>query len=207
MARSSVDWPALLGDYRKTQGLKQEAVAYDLGVSQATVSRWENGLSTPCVAVQNKLFKHARDTRSPLATLQWAETFRRLLAPGIVIAADKVVNIVNNPLAARLGIPPCEVEGRRFDEAFEGEVLETRARSVECGVHAGRVVSYEACTHARLSSQIARDVSFYVHYVGWPYFCEDGEIAAVEQGVFVTPDEAAAIRGRLGGPVQFACAA
>jgi transcriptional regulator with XRE-family HTH domain len=207
MADSTVDWPSLIAEFRRARGLKQDAVAHDLGVSQATVSRWESGASTPCTAMQNKLFRHARQARSPFATLHWAETFRRLLAPGVVISADKLVSLVNNPLAERLGIPTSEIEGQDFEQAFSGEVIETRRRAIECGVHAGRVASYEGCSHVKLNSQLAKNVSFHVHYVGWPYFSDDGEIAAVQQGVFVSPVQAAEIRGRLGGLVQFTLAA
>jgi len=41
------DYPALIKEIRKQLGLSQEDLARRLGVSLATVNRWENGQSKP----------------------------------------------------------------------------------------------------------------------------------------------------------------
>lgn len=41
------DIPALVKDIRMQMALSQEDLARELGVSYATVNRWENGLSKP----------------------------------------------------------------------------------------------------------------------------------------------------------------
>jgi DNA-binding XRE family transcriptional regulator len=48
-------WPTLLREYRKRQGLKQEALAYLLGVHQSSVSRWESGGDVPSIGQQKRL--------------------------------------------------------------------------------------------------------------------------------------------------------
>lgn len=41
--------------WRRTNMVKQAALAHDLGVTQAAVSRWENGLDTPSARLMGKL--------------------------------------------------------------------------------------------------------------------------------------------------------
>lgn len=50
-----MNWPKLLRAYRTTRGLKQSALATTLGVHQATISRWENGIEQPTRAMQKRL--------------------------------------------------------------------------------------------------------------------------------------------------------
>ena len=45
----------VLRDWRRAEGLKQGAVAIMLGVSQATVSRWENGIDQPSSEIYAKI--------------------------------------------------------------------------------------------------------------------------------------------------------
>lgn len=40
-------FPALVKEVRRQLGISQEKLAYELGVSFATVNRWENGRTTP----------------------------------------------------------------------------------------------------------------------------------------------------------------
>lgn len=49
------DISVVIRSWRRATGLKQGALAILLGVSQATVSRWENGLDEPTAAVYAKL--------------------------------------------------------------------------------------------------------------------------------------------------------
>lgn len=47
MAREDQDYPTLLKTVRDQLGLSQEDLARELGVSFATVNRWENGQAKP----------------------------------------------------------------------------------------------------------------------------------------------------------------
>ena len=47
MARREKDYPALIKSVREQLDLSQEDLAREIGVSYATVNRWENGQTTP----------------------------------------------------------------------------------------------------------------------------------------------------------------
>lgn len=67
MARYSLDpLPAFgkrLRRLRRAAGTKQEALATQLGVNQATISRWENGALTPDPGVQRSVMDVLAQTR------------------------------------------------------------------------------------------------------------------------------------------------
>ncbi len=48
-------WPALVKRLRFLSSLKQDELAQQLGVDQATVSRWERGTYAPDIPVQKRL--------------------------------------------------------------------------------------------------------------------------------------------------------
>ncbi|MEL7029125.1 MAG: helix-turn-helix domain-containing protein [Pseudomonadota bacterium] len=52
-----INWSVLVKDFRRLNGLKQEAAAELLGVRQATLSRWESGIAAPTIAMQRKLWE------------------------------------------------------------------------------------------------------------------------------------------------------
>jgi transcriptional regulator with XRE-family HTH domain len=47
MNRAKIDYPSLIKEVRRQLDLSQEDLARQLGVSLATVNRWENGMSRP----------------------------------------------------------------------------------------------------------------------------------------------------------------
>ncbi|HFQ82130.1 MAG TPA: XRE family transcriptional regulator [Desulfobacterales bacterium] len=47
MTESSKTFPELVKEVRKQLGISQEELAHELGVSFATINRWENGKTTP----------------------------------------------------------------------------------------------------------------------------------------------------------------
>lgn len=47
MIGSPKAFPALVKEVRKQLGISQEELAHELGVSFATINRWENGKTTP----------------------------------------------------------------------------------------------------------------------------------------------------------------
>lgn len=207
MADRFIDWAALLRDFRKTRGFKQDAAAEFFGVSQATISRWERGAIKPTVAQRNRLFKALRRERSPLDTLHWVETFRRLLCPGAVTSQHRVLHAMTDALAARIGAPRQELEGLRISELFGGEVLQFVDRAREEGIFTGRVASSEVCARLDVDPGIRRGVRFHCHYISWPHFIDDGDVVSVSQGRFIDDAEASDVKERIGGQMRFAYAA
>ena len=47
MTGSSKTFPELVKEVRRQLGISQEDLAHELGVSFATINRWENGKTTP----------------------------------------------------------------------------------------------------------------------------------------------------------------
>jgi len=47
MANSPETFPELVREVRRQLGISQEELAHELGVSFATINRWENGKTTP----------------------------------------------------------------------------------------------------------------------------------------------------------------
>jgi putative transcriptional regulator len=47
MTGSSKTFPELVKEARRQLGISQEELAHELGVSFATINRWENGKTTP----------------------------------------------------------------------------------------------------------------------------------------------------------------
>ena len=47
MADNSPTFPELVKEVRRQLGISQEDLAHELGVSFATINRWENGKTTP----------------------------------------------------------------------------------------------------------------------------------------------------------------
>ncbi len=47
MTETSRTFPELVKEVRRQLGISQEELAHELGVSFATINRWENGKTTP----------------------------------------------------------------------------------------------------------------------------------------------------------------
>lgn len=68
MNRQPVGFPERVKDVRRQLGLSQEELAHALGVSFATVNRWENGRTVPSMLAQRQFeqFCSAKKERGEL---------------------------------------------------------------------------------------------------------------------------------------------
>lgn len=57
-----MDWGRRIREYRKLRGLKQEAIAFELGVDRSTISRWETGRDEPALALRQRIIELTPDT-------------------------------------------------------------------------------------------------------------------------------------------------
>jgi len=66
MNREAENFPELVKEVRRKLGLSQEELAHELGVSFATVNRWENGKTNP----------------SKMAKTVWKQFYQRQIEEG-----------------------------------------------------------------------------------------------------------------------------
>ncbi|MHB8707558.1 MAG: helix-turn-helix domain-containing protein [Desulfuromonadales bacterium] len=70
MIRPPVNFPAQIKEVRQQLGLSQEELAHALGVSFATVNRWENGKTVPSKLAQRQFEQFCKDRiRNPMSTV------------------------------------------------------------------------------------------------------------------------------------------
>lgn len=125
---------------RTVRRLKQQAVAEVLGVTQATVSRWESGSLEPSDDQRRRLMRLLRSTGS----LGADHGLRRLVETS-PLRVHLVCDITHRLLAAS---PAREAEWQADARSWEGrslfrfateEIREAEARLDDCGWFSGRV--------------------------------------------------------------------
>jgi transcriptional regulator with XRE-family HTH domain len=109
-----VDWPALIRHLREVRGLKQEALAALLGVSQSAVSRWERNIGRPSLAAARQL--RALTAAQPGRHLDLLKAEARASFYPMAISTADGLQVVywNALLKQRLGLAP-----RRGEPAYQ----------------------------------------------------------------------------------------
>ncbi|AZU03195.1 XRE family transcriptional regulator [Glycocaulis alkaliphilus] len=80
---------ALLWQFRRRTGLKQEAVAEHLGVSQGYYSRLESGRLMPSTAVYNRITALVASPAFEDAAVRWRKAVRHSYSPVSMVVADR----------------------------------------------------------------------------------------------------------------------
>ncbi len=177
------DWPVLMRTYRKENGLKQEALAYQLNVDQTTISRWERGVDAPSLAMQKRL----RDLfwKREDSALDAAVRMVRA-APGraaIVVPGTQVIE-VSDTQAERYQTTAVEMKGRLMRHYYGSEYYERYMLPLgDLGIYSGEIARIDLVAQVRLEDGL----SGYSHSSIVPLLCASG-IYAVSQSQFVTED-------------------
>ena len=134
------NWPKLIKAYRETNGLKQFALATQLGVDQSTISRWENGRDLPGTAIQLRLREllRAQEDMAPAIAI-----VRSLPSPGILMDRDTYCYEVSDPMAELLGKPREALVGTRLAELCNGYLDDEMAELREIDFFEGSVAYVE----------------------------------------------------------------
>ena len=99
-------WSAIIKQIRVTKGLKQQALASLLGVSQSAVSRWENNQDEPNLAAAKQLLAMA--SPPPVGTLELFSAEADAHFCPLAISTVDPLRLVrwNEPLARRWRLNP-----------------------------------------------------------------------------------------------------
>jgi len=179
------DWPVLMRTYRKENGLKQEALAYQLNVDQTTISRWERGIDTPSLAMQKRLrdlFWKREDSALEAAMRMVKASFGReaIVAPG-----TKIIE-VSEPQAERYNTHPTEMRGKLMRDFYGNDYYERYMLPLgELGIYSGDVVRMDLIAEINTDNASSK----YSHSSIVPIISNCG-IYAVSQSRYVSKEYA-----------------
>jgi transcriptional regulator with XRE-family HTH domain len=166
-----IDWAREIRKYREAHGLRQEALAEKLGVSQATISRWESGRQRPDI-----------ESQSHLRPLLWSGLIggEALMlhavraAPTICAVADRQGRLLaaSRAFAGAVGIAPPVGERVRYDlNAVSPDAFAVFEQAREAGLFDGRLASVSLTSRALLREGTLHSREFW-----YPLRLDSGEI-------------------------------
>ena len=196
-------WRNFLRRYRFTHNVKQAALAEDLGVTQAMVSRWESGAVRPAPAMQDRILALAgstQDMASPLVGWRHHVTVQPGLAA--VINRESVIETASVGLVRELDLPRARIEGQSIDALFSGDLIELRNILIAKGFFDGALESVESAdVYCFANTHGKRDIGP-VHGLHWPHRAEDDRVCWMLTGARVSTAEFESLRRELGGQVE-----
>ena len=194
----AVNWPDTIAQYRFEYGLKQEACALDLNVSQSTLSRWETGVTKPPIAVQKKLLDAlSRDSSLASPTIR---SVKNWFCPAVAISKKGRFLNISKPLSRILPQINCDSIGVCLDDIFRGQVLEIQQMYLEMGFYDGKIDCVEGCYH--FEPRESGMEPFYFKVVSWPISNSPGVVHRITQTLMVDKETARETIHDLGGPLR-----
>lgn len=164
-----MNWHNLIKGHRHRNGLKQEVLALQLGVNQATISRWERGIDIPNVAMQRRL----RD-------LLFGRRQENLVADNL-LRNPVVIAEVQNQESLVVGHSPGALQVHRGVNPLGWNYRDTTIESAllyEDDLTAQFWKGEIAFAECRVSTYTAAGDLIFVHSHATPYHGDDGSIHA-----------------------------
>ena len=195
------DWRDRLRRYRLSHNIKQAALAEDLGVTQAMISRWEAGLVDPSAAMQARILAMLA-TEPAVPLVGW----RAFVAqqPGLAAVIDRqgVLETVSEGLARLLDRPASALEGEYVDEVFSGDLPQLFRRLKFARFFDEAVETVESADNYCFVDKNGHVVRHCVQGLHWPHRGEDGEIRWMLTGARIPQAEFERVRRSLAGQVE-----
>ncbi len=191
-------WGEVLRHYRFTNNMKQMALAEDLDVTQAMVSRWESNRVKPGRAMQARILKMVRleDLSEPL--VGWRQSIAETPAFAAVITEAGIIENLSAGLARALGCQSRELEGQPLDACFSGDLPALYSRLCEHGLFDERVETVESIDQYSFQRADGEHVSFPVHALSWWRRGEDRAPRWILNGARVSDADFEVLRREFG---------
>ena len=195
-------WPALIARVRQLHGLKQEALAFMLGVSQGSISRWESGLVQPSAGYQKKLFELLEQRQEPVRSVPWENLIGALPFLALLVDSDGRIAVSSDVLPLIIGRPKSDFEGKYLRHLFTGHLVQIEETLGFTRFYSGQVSKVETTGPIILrDDQGDREVA-YEHSLHWPYFYGGHLVRHVMQGRIISQQESSEIHDRLGAAAK-----
>lgn len=192
-------WRTLLRRYRFSHNIKQAALAADLGVTQAMVSRWESGLVAPSGDMQGRILALFDEDKVASPLIDWRS--HTAGQPGLAAVIDRTgrIETVSLGLARLMGRDRPEIEGRAVHDVFTGDLPRLHKRLIDAGFFDEAVESVESAERYCFVDGQGRAAERCIQGLHWPHRSEDGGIRWMLTGAVVDEAEFEELRRSLSG--------
>lgn len=121
VSSNKVNWPSVIRNFRMSKRLKQVALAADLGVTQAMISRWENGESEPPERVKRRMSELVQDAFVVAPAPTWVDLVS--MNPAIEFVTDSMgmLKAISRGALDLLGMEREQIEGRQIKQFIGGD--------------------------------------------------------------------------------------
>ncbi len=195
----AIHWPSVIRHNRHSKGLKQAAMAHDLGVTQTMVSRWESGMALPSPRIQDRIFELYWQAHSTVPRPVWMERVGRHPSLVAVINGQGRILRASQGLQRALGCRRHDLEGRYCHDAFSGDLVDLYDTLVASGFFEGRVASAESMDRVTFHGPDGQDRGARAHGLHRPTFLPGPQIVWLYSGAPVSRSVFDDVRTRLGG--------
>ncbi len=197
----SPDWRDRLRRYRLSQNIKQAALAEDLGVTQAMISRWEAGLVDPSPAMQARIMA-LLSAEASVPLMGWRAFVAQQPGLAAVIDRNGILETVSEGLGRMLERPAASLEGEYIDDVFSGDLLQLFQRLKSARFFDEAVETVESADNYSFVDKNGHVVRHCVQGLHWPHRGEDGDIRWMLTGARITQAEYERLRRSLAGQVE-----
>nr|WP_300531222.1 helix-turn-helix transcriptional regulator [Maricaulis sp.] len=186
-----MNWPSIIRNFRMSKRLKQAALAADLGVTQAMISRWENGESDPPERVKRRMAELVQDAFVVAPAPTWVDLVT--LNPGIEFVTDSLgmFKAISNGALDLFGVGREEIEGRQAQQFLGGDFAATMDQVREKGMFQSNLAFAQSL--GSLEINVASGMKTVLcDFIHWPRLSEARTVYCVHSGAVI--DEAAYTR-------------
>ncbi len=179
---SKVNWPSIIRNFRMSKRLKQAALAADLGVTQAMISRWENGESDPPDRVKRRMAELVQDAFVVAPAPTWVDLVT--LNPGIEFVTDSMgmFKAVSAGALDLFGISREAIEGRSASRFLGGDFARTMEALRTKGMFRSDLVLAQSLGTMEIING-ADGKTVLCDFIHWPRISEARAIYCVHSGV------------------------
>lgn len=178
---SKVNWPSIIRNFRMSKRLKQAALAADLGVTQAMISRWENGESDPPDRVKRRMAELVQDAFVVAPAPTWVDLVT--LNPGIEFVTDSMgmFKAVSAGALELFGISREAIEGRPASRFLGGDFTQTMEALRTKGMFRSDLVFAQSLGTVEINSGAGVNTVL-CDFIHWPRISEVRAIYCVHSG-------------------------
>lgn len=178
---SKVNWPSIIRNFRMSKRLKQAALAADLGVTQAMISRWENGESDPPDRVKRRMAELVQDAFVVAPAPTWVDLVT--LNPGIEFVTDSMgmFKAISAGALELFGVAREAIEGRPASRFLGGDFTQTMESLRSKGMFRSDLVLAQSLGTVEINSGSGKKTVL-CDFIHWPRISEVRAIYCVHSG-------------------------